>query len=203
MVARLVRDQEARSSNLRTPTTKAAGASSPAAFVRRVPVVRLRASWRTRRSLVWELRSAAACGRERRDAISAAAPFLGLSLYGEVRERHLRQGGAKRRGPEFKSPHSDHVGAHSARLENSDCKSSRCFLICALWLLLSKSDPLRWAPILFEVNGDDPVNKQAVRSGLLFIMLCCMVRFKASWSRNKSAIIPAFPAMPAARCAGG
>ena len=108
MVARLVRDQEARSSNLRTPTTKAAGASSPAAFVRRVPVVRLRASWRTRRSLVWELRSAAACGRERRDAISAAAPFLGLSLYGEVRERHLRQGGAKRRGPEFKSPHSDH-----------------------------------------------------------------------------------------------
>ena len=40
-----------------------------------------------------------------------------------------------------------HVGVHSARLGKSNRKRGCFFLICAPWLLLSKSDPLRWAPI--------------------------------------------------------
>ena len=41
-----------------------------------------------------------------------------------------------------------HVGDHSARLEKGNRESGCLFLICAACLLLSKSDPLRWAPIL-------------------------------------------------------
>ena len=40
------------------------------------------------------------------------------------------------------------VGDHSARLQNGNRFGGCHFVVCAPCLLLSKSDPLRWAPIL-------------------------------------------------------
>ena len=53
----------------------------------------------------------------------------------------------------FESGHRHHVGAHSARLGKGRRESACLFLICALWLLLPKSDPLRWAPIWILESG--------------------------------------------------
>ena len=45
-----------------------------------------------------------------------------------------------------------HVGVHSARLGKGRRESACLFLICAPWLLLPKSDPLRRAPIWITVR---------------------------------------------------
>ena len=76
---------------------------------------------------------------------------LSKALFSNIR-RHsqvVRQRTANPRLPQFKSGWRLHVGVHSARLEKSNREGGCFFLICAPWLLLSKSNPLCWASILF------------------------------------------------------
>ena len=55
------------------------------------------------------------------------------------------------------------VGVHSARLENGNRKCGCHFLICAPWLLLSESNPLRWASIRFSAAAKSVMNTRTIK----------------------------------------
>jgi hypothetical protein len=82
-----------------------------------------------------------------------SSDLRGLSKSANFRKIRITQNPLVATPCGFESHHRHHVGVHSARLGKGRRESACLFLICAPWLLLPKSDPLRWAPIWILESG--------------------------------------------------
>jgi len=67
------------------------------------------------------------------------------------------------------SPRLHHVGADFALLKNSRFCGNGCFFVCALSLLLSKSDPLSLDSDLVRQRGFRRIYKTRQKAGLSFL----------------------------------